>query len=122
MGGRIDKGKKTYFSGTPVCLVSVVNQRIRIKKKHFVKINSDLVRKLPAAGCFTISCETLGADVWRRTVGVISNLIKSKRSSFSKADRGLHRGLKGAALEAGNTGIKNFPSKKAGFETVPAFF
>jgi hypothetical protein len=51
MGGRIDKGKKTYFTGPPVCRVSIASQRIRIKK-HFVKINSDLVRKLPAAGWF----------------------------------------------------------------------
>ena len=66
--------------------VSMVSQRTRINKT-LVKINSGLSRKLPAAGCFGRYCETPGADVRRRTVGVISNLIKL----FAlRAERGQH--------------------------------
>jgi len=42
-----------------------------------VKINLDLVRNLPAAGCFNHSVRNAWSrgEVRRRTVGVISNLI-----------------------------------------------
>ncbi len=61
--GRKDRGgqKRHIFTGTPVYLVSIASQRIRIKK-HLVKINSGLVRNLPAAGCFNHSVR----NAWSR--------------------------------------------------------
>ncbi len=61
MGGRIEEGKKNILLVRRFAW-SQLQVRESELKKHFVKINSGLNRKLPAAGCFDKYDETPGAS------------------------------------------------------------